>query len=97
MKARLRVNHKPVEMNRFVEDLLGRVTVAIVSALKGTENLRELDVSLTKDEVRVTVNGQDIPLNLFTGEVIGNTLRGLVSSLKGVTDTGQVDIRVETD
>ncbi len=95
MKAKLWVNHQPVEMNRFVEDLLAKVSVAVASALKGTEDMHQLDISLTKGDVSVTVNGKDIPLNPFTGEVMANTLRGLVSSLKGVRDTTQVSISVE--
>lgn len=95
MKAKLWVDQKPVEMNRFVGDLLGRVVVAVVSALKGTENMREIDIRLEKEEVTVAVNGQSIPLNAFTSEVIANTLRGLVSSLKGVGDTSRVSISVE--
>ncbi len=95
MKAKLWVDQKPVEMNRFVEDLLWRVVVAAVSALKGTENMREIDIRLEKEEVTVAVNGQSIPLNAFTSEVIANTLRGLVSSLKGVGDTSRVSISVE--
>lgn len=97
MKAKLSVNHEPVEINRFVEDLLARVAVAIASALKGTEDMRQLDISLTEDDVRVTVNDREVPLNPFTVEVIGNTLRGLVSSLKGVGDTTEVSISVEID
>jgi hypothetical protein len=97
VKAKLRVNQKPVEMNRFVADLLGRVCVAMVSALKGTENMREIDIQLEKEEVIATVNGQSIPLNAFTSEVIANTVRGLVSSLKGVGDTSRVSIGVEIE
>ncbi len=97
MKSKLSVNHNQVEMNRFVEDLLAKVSVAIASALKGTEDMHHLDINLAKDDVRVTVNGREVPLNPFTSEVIGNTLRGLVSSLKGVGDATQVSISVETD
>lgn len=97
MKAQLRVDQKSVGMNRFVEDLLGRVVVAMVSALKGTENMREIDIHLEKEEVTTMVNGQNIPLNAFTSEVMANTLRGLVSSLKGVGDASRVSISVEIE
>lgn len=97
MRTKLWVNNKPVEMNRFVEDLLGRVSVAMVSALKGTEEMRGVEIVLTTKETKVTVDGRDIPLNPFTEEVIGNTLRGLVSSLKGVGDTSSVSVSVKVE
>ncbi len=97
MKADLRVNSKPVEMNAFVENLVAKVSVAVVSVLRGAEDMRQLDIKLVGDDVRVTVNDGGITLNPFTSEVIANTLRGLVSSLKGVADTSQVSISVVID
>jgi hypothetical protein len=97
MKAKLWVNHRPVELNRFVEDLVARVSVAIVSALKGTGDMQELDIALTGEEVKVAVDGREIPLNPFTTEVIASTLRGLISPLKGVDGAAQVSVSVKVD
>ena len=94
-KARLKVNQKPVAMNRFVEEFVARTMAGAVASLKGAEDIRNLIIHQKKGNVEITVNGKDIPLTPFPNDIISNTLVGLASSLKGVDDIDSIDISVE--
>jgi hypothetical protein len=94
-KATLKVNEKAIEMNPFVEEFLARTSVGAVSSLKGTEDVKSLEIHQKKGNVEITVNGKEIPLTPFPNDVISNTLVGMVSSLKGIDDIDSIDISVE--
>jgi hypothetical protein len=94
-KATLKVNEKAIEMNPFVEEFLARTSVGAVSSLKGTEDVKSLEIHQKKGNVEITVNGKEIPLTPFPNDVISNTLVGMVSSLKGIDDIDSIDVSVE--
>jgi hypothetical protein len=94
-KATLKVNEKAIEMNPFVKEFLARTSVGAVSSLRGTEDIRSLDIHQKKGNVEITVNGKDVPLTPFPNDIISNTLVGLASSLKDVGDIDSIDISVE--
>jgi hypothetical protein len=94
-KATLKVNEKAIEMNPFVEEFLARTSVGAVSSLRGTEDVKSLEIHQKKGNVEITVNGKEIPLTPFPNDVISNTLVGMVSSLKGIDDIDSIDISVE--
>jgi hypothetical protein len=94
-KATLKVNEKAIEMNPFVEEFLARTSVGAVSSLRGTEDVKSLEIHQKKGNVEITVNGKDIPLTPFPNDVISNTLVGMISSLKGIDDIDSIDISVE--
>jgi len=95
-KATLKVNQKPIPMNRFVEEFLSHTTVGAVTSLRGAENVRKLEIHQKKGNVEITVNGSEIPLTPFPNDIISNTLVGMVSSLKDVEDVESIDISVES-
>jgi hypothetical protein len=95
-KANLKVNQKPIPMNRFVEDFLCHTMVGAVTSLRGAENIRKLEIHQKKGNVEITVNGNDIPLTPFPNDIISNTLLAMVSSLKDVEDIDSIDITIET-
>ena len=94
-KAMLRVNNKPIEMNRFVEEFLSHATVGAVTSLRGAEDIKSLRIHQKKGNVEITVNGSEIPLTPFPNDIISKTLVGMVSSLKDVEDIDSIDISVE--
>jgi len=94
-KAMLRVNNKPIPMNRFVEEFLSHTTVGAVTSLRGAENVRKLVIHQKKGNVEITVNDSEIPLTPFPNDIISKTLLGMVSSLKDVEDIESIDISVE--
>jgi hypothetical protein len=83
-KTTLRVNNVTIELNPFVEEFLALTVAGAVSALKGAEDIRSLELHLEQGNVEIIVNGHELPLTPFPNDIIANTLTGLVSSLKGV-------------
>ncbi|OGN93302.1 MAG: hypothetical protein A2Z75_00420 [Chloroflexi bacterium RBG_13_50_10] len=94
-KAKLKVNQKLIETNRFVEEFLTRTVVGAVASLKGAEDIKSLIIHQKKGNVEITVNGSEIPLTPFPNDIISNTLVGMVSSLRDVEDIDSIDINVE--
>ena len=86
VKASLWVNKISIDLNEFVEEFLGSTVVGAVSALKGTESIKTLELvcNKAKDGLSITVNGKSLELKPFPKQIITNTLIGLVSTLKGV-------------
>jgi len=83
-KTTLWVNNVTVELNPFVEEFLARTVAGAVSALKGAEDIRSLELHLEQGHIKIIVNGNELLLTPFPNDIIANTLTGLVSSLKGV-------------
>ena len=96
-KARLKVNQKPVAMNRFVEEFVARTMAGAVTSLKGAEDIRNLIIHQKKGNVEITVNGSEIPLTPFPNDIISNTLVGMVSALRDVEDIDNVDLSVDAE
>ena len=93
--AELAVNNVSTELNPFAEEFLTRTVVAVVSCLKGAENIRNLELHLERGDVKLVVNGNELPLTPFPSDIITNTITGLVSSLKGVGKIDSLKINVK--
>jgi hypothetical protein len=89
------VNKVSIKLNPFAEQFLTRTVVGAVSSLKGTENIRGLELYLERGDVKLVVNGNDLPLTPFPKEILTNTITGLVSSLKGVGKIDSLKITVK--
>jgi hypothetical protein len=83
-QAKLNVNGQPVDLTGFPEEFLAKTLAGAVSSLKKTEEVRELDLTMSFGKVKLTLNGNAIPLGPFPNLVITNTLVGMVGTLKGV-------------
>ncbi|HEX77500.1 MAG TPA: hypothetical protein G4O03_03690 [Dehalococcoidia bacterium] len=95
LKASLSVNGAPVELNAFAEEFLARTVAGAVSALKGAEDIRTLQIHLHLGEVLVILNDKKLPLAPFPNDIIASTLRGMVSSLRGVGRIECMSINIE--
>ncbi len=94
-KSQLLVNKKPVDLNPFVEEFLARISVGVVTSLKGVDYLRTIKIHHEHDDITIAVNGEDVSLTPFPVMIIANTLRGLASTLKGVDSIKSLDVSVE--
>ena len=94
-KAKLEVNEKPVELNPFVEEFLARISVGIVTSLKGVDYIRTIKIHHEHDDVTIEINGDTVAITPFPVMIIANTLRGLVSALKGVDNIKSLNVSVE--
>lgn len=96
-KATLQVNEKPVELNPFVEEFLARISVGVVTSLKGVDYIRTINIHYEHDDISIEVNGDGLSVTPFPVMIIANTLRGLVSTLKGVDTINELDISVKIE
>ena len=94
-KAKLRVNKISVDMNPFVEEFLARIAVAMVTPLRGVENVKSLEIHQEKADVKITVNGDEISLTPFPNDIVRNTLTALASSLRDVEAIDTIDVSVQ--
>jgi hypothetical protein len=68
-----------------VAGYLDHVTGGIISSLKGTSEIKNLELTIDGDGiVTVNLNGADVPLNYFASEIVKSTVSGMVAPLKGV-------------
>jgi hypothetical protein len=88
----LYVNDAPIEMDFFVQGYMDRVSSGILSALKGTCRIKNLDLSVEGDTVTINLNGSVVPTNAFVNKITRSTISGMVSALKGVSDTRRIHI-----
>ena len=93
-KAKLRVNKISIDMKPYVEELVARTVIGMVTPLRGAEYMKSLEVYLEKGSVKITVNGNELTLTEFPNDIIANTLTALVSSLKDVGDMDAMDISI---
>jgi len=95
-ETKLWVNGTLVGLNPFVEEFLARTVIGAVSALKGVEDIKALELDVENDSARIKVNGTEITITPFPNDVIVKTFIGLLSTLKGVDkiDGFKVVVRV---
>jgi hypothetical protein len=81
----LSVNDTPIKLDYFVAGYLDHVTGGIISSLKGSGEIKDLELNIDSDGiVTVNLNGADIPLNYFASEIVKSTVAGMLAPLKGV-------------
>lgn len=80
------VNEVPIKLDYFVEEYVDHVVSGIVGSLRGTGDIRELELTVEDENtVRISLNGEDVSLKPFPVLIIRETLAGLVKPLKGVS------------
>jgi len=81
----LSVNDMSIDIDYFVENYLDHVLGGIISSLKDTGEIQNLELAINNEgEVTITLNGADVPLKYFPIEIIKSTVEGIVAPLKGV-------------
>ena len=84
-RVSLTVNDMSIDIDYFVENYLDHVVGGIISSLKDTGEMRNLELAIDNEEqVTITLNGADVPLKYFPIEIIKSTVEGMVAPLKGV-------------
>jgi formate dehydrogenase assembly factor FdhD len=89
-KISLSVNDTPINLDYFVTGYLDHVTGGIISSLKGTGEIKNLELNIDNDgQVTINLNGAEVPLGYFATEIVKSTVAGMVAPLKGVA--GSID------
>jgi len=91
----LSLNDQPVELDYFVQGFIDHTIGGMLATLKGTGEIKDLDISLEGDEITINLNSAVVPTNPFVSKIITNTIMGMVSSLKGAGEIRSVKITIE--
>jgi hypothetical protein len=96
-KISLSVNDTPINLDYFVAGYLDHVTGGIIASLKGTGEMKTLELNIDGDgQVTINLNGGDIPLGYFATEIVKSTMEGMVTPLKGVTgNVNSLELKIE--
>lgn len=93
-QVNLSVNDAPIEIDYFVQGFIDHVLSGILTALRGTCRIKNLDFSIEKDTVNINLNGSAVPINEFVNRIIRNTVVDMVTSLKGGREVNKLKIEV---
>lgn len=96
MEMMLLVNNIPIALNFFVAEILYKTLIGALAALKRTEAIESLQVSVREGQVGLTLNGAQLPLTPPVNDIIANTLAGIVSSLRGVHQIDSLHIELRS-
>jgi len=96
-KISLSVNDTPIKLDYFVAGYLDHVAGGIIASLKGTGEIKDLELDIDDDGiVTLALNGADIPLNYFATEIVKSTVEGMMKPLKGVDGpVNSVELKIE--
>jgi len=83
-KATLTVNGNLIDLTGFPEEYIAKTLAGAVSSLKKTEEIKNLELTMSYGKVKLNLNGNQVALGPFPTLMIANTLIGMVSTLKGV-------------
>jgi hypothetical protein len=91
----LSVNDAPIALNNFVREYIDHVVDGILASLRGTGEIKSIDLSIEGDRVSIVLNNAGLPLNPFVTRIIRNTIMGMVSSLKRVSTIEKMQIIIK--
>ena len=92
VKLSLIVNNASIDTDYFVEGFIDHTVSGMIQALKGTGEMKDLNVAIERDNVTIILNGAAVPLSVFANKIIRSTIIGMVSTLKGVNDIGKLSL-----
>ncbi len=93
-KVTLLVNQAPIPLDYFVEGFTDHVVGAMIEALEGTGEIKNLSLSIDGGKVAINLNDTPVPVNAFASKIIRSTALGMVSPLKGVKDVDQMQVNI---
>jgi hypothetical protein len=85
VELELTVNKMPIDTDYFVSGFIDHTVSGMIEALENTGKIKDLNLSIDGNEVRIILNGSDVPINAFVSTIIKGTTTGMVSTLKGVS------------
>jgi hypothetical protein len=91
----LSVNDTPIALDNFVQGYIDHVVGGILASLKGTGEIKSVDLTIEGDQVSIVLNNAALPLNPFATRIIYNTLVGMISSLHGVHKIERMQLNIK--
>ena len=90
----LSVNDAPIKLDYFVRGFIDHTISGMLASLKGTGEIKSVDVSIEGDKVSINLNNAALPIKPFVNEIIKSTIAGMVSPLKGVSEISKTNISI---
>jgi len=90
----LSVNDTPIELDYFVRGFINDTISGMLASLKGTGEIKNLDIAIEGEKVAINLNDDVLPINLFASEIIRSTIAGIISPLKGVSEINKANISI---
>jgi hypothetical protein len=91
---RLIINNTSIDMHPFLNQFIEHTVIGMLEALKDTGKIKDLDLTVKGENVKINLNGDLVPLNTMTSKLIKSTIMGMVSTLPGVNDIKDLSISV---
>ena len=97
------INNKPLEMNRFTEDIVTNSIRAMVNSLKTESDVKTIDIEISDiengnvadSEITLKTNNHPVEINEFTRGILKETIFAVINTLKTDDEIGNIKIRVE--
>ena len=83
----LRVNEKPIQLDKFTRTFISSTLLGMLSTLRGLENsadLESLKVVICDQDASVIADSVEISMNGFIRDFVRNTIKAMVTPLRGV-------------
>lgn len=89
----LQVNGVDIKFERFVGSFVENTVCGMLASLDDTEPVKDLELTLKGDDIRIVLNGKAVEINRFVCKIMKSTLYGMVVPLKGVNikSAGELD------
>lgn len=91
----LSVNDTTIALDKFVQGYIDHVVGGILASLKGTGEIKSVDLTIEGDQVLILLNNAAVPLNPFATRIIYNTLVGMISPLHGVHTIDRIQLNIK--
>jgi hypothetical protein len=89
----LQVNGIDINFERFVDSFIEHTVCGMLASLDGTGPVKDLDLTLDGDDIRIILNGEAVVVNTFVRKIMKSTFFGMVSPLKGVNIKSAGELR----
>lgn len=102
-KTTVLINDKPLEINRFTNDILTNSIRAMVSSLKTEDNVKTIDIEISdiKDNkvvdsgITLKTNNHPVEINEFSCGILKETIFAIINSVKIDDEINNLKIKVE--
>jgi hypothetical protein len=89
------VNDECISIDYFVSGFIDHTVGGVVASLRGTGEIKTLELSMDGPQVTINLNNVQVPVNQFANKIIGSTITGMVSSLKEISNIRSIKIAIK--
>lgn len=102
-KSEILINDKPLEINRFTNDIVSNSINAMVNSLKTEEKVKIISIeiinicegNLENSDISVDVNNKPLEINKFTQGILKETIYAIINSLHTDEPINKINIEVK--